>query len=71
MRDSPVHQVTLKAFRIARFPVTVKEFAGFQEDGGYQGKRYWSAGGFGVRLARRLGEATEEPTTAGGGCELV
>jgi formylglycine-generating enzyme required for sulfatase activity len=44
----PVHQVTFKDFRIARFPVTVREFAGFQEDGGYQVERYWSAGGFGV-----------------------
>jgi formylglycine-generating enzyme required for sulfatase activity len=47
-RESPVHQVTFKDFRIARFPVTVREFAGFQEDGGYQVERYWSAGGFGI-----------------------
>ena len=32
--ESPVHQVTLKEFRIARFPVTVAEFARFIDSGG-------------------------------------
>jgi formylglycine-generating enzyme required for sulfatase activity len=47
-REAPVHQVTLKAFRIARFPVTVAEFARFLDSGGYRQQTYWSAGGFGA-----------------------
>jgi len=46
--ESPVHQVTLQAFRIARFPVTVSEFARFRDSGGYRTEQYWTAGGFGT-----------------------
>jgi formylglycine-generating enzyme required for sulfatase activity len=46
--ESPVRQVTLGAFRIARFPVTVSEFARFVESGGYRAQKYWGGGGFGV-----------------------
>jgi len=45
--ESPVRQVTLKAFRIARFPVTVREFARFVDSGGYQVEKHWG-GGYGV-----------------------
>ena len=38
-REAPVHQVTLKAFRIARFPVTVGEFAHFVDSGAYQAEK--------------------------------
>lgn len=50
--ESPVRQVTLKAFRIARFPITVREFARFVDSGGYQTEKHWGAGGF---------DATNEP----------
>ena len=46
--ESPVHQVTVKAFRIARFPVTVKEFAEFVESGGYRAEKHWGVGAFGA-----------------------
>jgi formylglycine-generating enzyme required for sulfatase activity len=46
--ESPVHQVTLKAFRIARFPVTVQEYSLFLDSGGYQAKDHWMVGGFGT-----------------------
>ncbi len=46
--ESPVHQVALKSFRIAPFPITVKEFARFVDSGGYQQARHWGAGGFGA-----------------------
>jgi formylglycine-generating enzyme required for sulfatase activity len=45
--ESPVHQVTLRAFRIRRYPVTVQEFAEFVAAGGYGEESYWAAGGFG------------------------
>ena len=45
--EGPVHQVTLRGFRIARFPVTVKEFARFVDSGGYREEKNWVAGGFG------------------------
>ncbi len=43
---SPVHEVSLRAFRIGRFPVTVQEYARFTKHGGYKTRKYW-AGGFG------------------------
>ena len=42
--ESPVHQVTLKPFRIARFPVTVKEFAAFVNSGDYYAEKHWPGG---------------------------
>ena len=46
--EAPVHQVTMKAFRLARFPVKVSEFARFVDSGGYQANQHWLAGGFGT-----------------------
>ncbi len=71
-QESPVRQVTLKAFRIARFPVTVREFARFVEAGGYRAEKY--LGGWRIwhrERARELGGAARESSMAGGGCELV
>jgi len=42
--ESPVHEVTLRSFRIGRFPVTVQEFGAFIKDGGYEARRYWKEG---------------------------
>jgi len=42
--ESPVHVVTLRSFRIGRFPVTVQEFGAFIKDGGYEARRYWDGG---------------------------
>jgi len=47
--ESPVHKVRLAAYRIARYPVTVAEYARFVEDGGYANEQHWQAGGFGER----------------------
>jgi formylglycine-generating enzyme required for sulfatase activity len=44
--EAPVHQVTLKSFRIGRFPVTVQEFARFLKASGYAKQKFWEAGGF-------------------------
>lgn len=43
--EGPVHEVTLGAFRIGKYPVTVQEFAVFIADGGYSKPEYWKAGG--------------------------
>jgi len=45
--EAPVHLVSLRAFRIRRYPVTVQEFARFVAAGAYGEERYWGAGGFG------------------------
>ena len=42
--ESPVHKVTLRPFRIGRFPVTVQEFREFIQDEGYAERKYWVAG---------------------------
>ena len=45
--DESIHQVDLDPFRIARYPVTVEEFARFVDGGGYDDRRWWTAGEFG------------------------
>jgi formylglycine-generating enzyme required for sulfatase activity len=42
--ESPVHDVTLPAFRIRRFPVTVQEFDAFIKNDGYSARKYWAEG---------------------------
>jgi Sulfatase-modifying factor enzyme 1/NACHT domain len=42
--ESPVHDVTLPAFRIGRFQVTVQEFDLFIKNGGYSAPNYWAEG---------------------------
>jgi formylglycine-generating enzyme required for sulfatase activity len=45
--ESPVREVSLDAFQIAKYPVTVFEYRKFVESGGYADKRFWKAGGLG------------------------
>jgi formylglycine-generating enzyme required for sulfatase activity len=45
--ESPVHEVHLDAFRLARFPVTVSQYRHFIQDEGYQNPQWWTAGGMG------------------------
>jgi hypothetical protein len=45
--ESPVHQVDISPYRISKYPITVGQYRRFMEDGGYEDKRYWEAGGFG------------------------
>ncbi|MCY2993130.1 MAG: SUMF1/EgtB/PvdO family nonheme iron enzyme [Planctomycetota bacterium] len=45
--ESPVHEVHLDAFQIARYPVTVGQYQRFVAADGYQCQRWWSGGGFG------------------------
>jgi iron(II)-dependent oxidoreductase len=40
------HPVEVKSFRIARAPVTNKEFTAFVEDGGYKKREFWSEEGW-------------------------
>ena len=42
--ESPAHAVTLRGFRIRRFPVTVQEFAAFVADHGYSAREHWTEG---------------------------
>ena len=44
--EGPVHPVSLRTFRIRRFPVTVQEYAAFIQAKGYSSPAYWQAGGF-------------------------
>jgi gamma-glutamyl hercynylcysteine S-oxide synthase len=45
--ESPVHEVYLDTFRIARFAVTVGQFQQFVEQDSYREERCWVDGGFG------------------------
>jgi iron(II)-dependent oxidoreductase len=51
------HEVSLRAFALARAPVTQAEFADFVDDGGYRRRDLWSAAGW----AWREGEGAEHP----------
>ena len=42
--ESPVHEVTLRRFRIGRFQVTVQEFGAFMAAGGYAARNHWLEG---------------------------
>ncbi|MCY2963761.1 MAG: SUMF1/EgtB/PvdO family nonheme iron enzyme, partial [Planctomycetota bacterium] len=44
--ESPVHEVELGAYRIAKAPVTVAEYLKFVEDQGYTEVRWWTEGGY-------------------------
>ncbi|MCY2992681.1 MAG: SUMF1/EgtB/PvdO family nonheme iron enzyme [Planctomycetota bacterium] len=46
-RESPPHAVSLDAFCIARYPLTVGQYQRFIADDGYGEEHWWSAGGFG------------------------
>ncbi|WP_020506765.1 formylglycine-generating enzyme family protein [Lamprocystis purpurea] len=43
--EAPVHEVQVSGFAMARFPVTVAEFAAFLEDEDHADPRWWGAGG--------------------------
>jgi len=55
-RESPVHEVHLDEYRIARYPVTVGQYRQFVEQGGYRDERWWTAGGFGENSEPRAWE---------------
>jgi formylglycine-generating enzyme required for sulfatase activity len=40
--EAPVHRVSLSAYRIGRYPVTVGEYVRFVEADGYDDERFWS-----------------------------
>ncbi len=46
IRETP-HEVSLDAYCIARYPVTVGQYGQFVEDEGYEDDCWWAAGGFG------------------------
>ncbi len=43
--ERPAHRVDVPGFRIDRFPVTVRRFAGFVAAGGYRAAEWWSPEG--------------------------
>lgn len=47
--EVPVHEVTLGAFQIGRYSVTVEEYRTFIEDDGYENPRWWKEGRLGER----------------------
>lgn len=47
--ETPVHEVYVPTFKIARLPVTNAEYARFIEDGGYERREWWSDEGWARR----------------------
>ncbi len=45
--ESPVHEVSLSEYWIGKYPVTVNQYKGFMDGGGYEEEKYWKFGGFG------------------------
>jgi iron(II)-dependent oxidoreductase len=71
--ESPVHEVDLDAYRIARYPVTVGEYQQFLEHGGYAEPKWWKE-----RRRRRpvgstrgMGRPTGFSEPPRGRCQLV
>jgi iron(II)-dependent oxidoreductase len=52
--ERPAHVVQVAAFRIARVPVTNREWQQFIDDGGYDTERWWSAQGWQHRVEAGL-----------------
>ena len=52
--ELPQHEVHVGAFRIARFPVTNREWMAFLNDGGYDQPRWWSPAGWAHRVEAGL-----------------
>ncbi len=50
-REQPQHVVTLPAYWIGRHAVTVGQYRGFVEAGGYRQRRYWTEAGWAWREA--------------------
>jgi len=50
-REQPQHVVRLPAYWIGRYAVTVGQFRGFVEAGGYRQRRYWTEAGWAWREA--------------------
>ena len=53
--EAPVRQIAHKAFRIARFPVTVGEFARFVDAGGYKAKSIGPPEDSATRVSQKIG----------------
>ena len=54
-REQPQHVVTLPAYWIGRYPVTVGQYRAFVEAGGYQQPDFWSTAGWAWHQAPRQG----------------
>lgn len=52
--ERDAHSVALRAFHLARHPVTQAQFAAFMADGGYVRRDLWSADGWAWRAAERV-----------------
>ncbi len=61
--ERPAHAVTLPAYAIGRFPVTVGEFRAFVAAGGYHQRHYWTDAGWAHR--QRAGWAGPQDDLAG------
>jgi formylglycine-generating enzyme required for sulfatase activity len=47
--EKPQHVLSLPDYRIGRYPVTISEFSGFMQDGGYEEMRWWTEAGLAVK----------------------
>ncbi len=55
--EQPQHTLHLPAYKIGKYPVTVRQFGLFIAAGGYEQKAYWTGGGLERAAARKMGGA--------------
>ncbi len=61
--ESPVYRVTLGAYTIGRYPVTVYQYQRFIDSGCYHDDRFWQMGGFGQQqMPKDWDEQKRHPT---------
>ncbi|MEM7255737.1 MAG: formylglycine-generating enzyme family protein, partial [Pseudomonadota bacterium] len=53
-RERPVHQVTVSAFHVSRYPITVSAYRQFIAAGGYSNPTYWMPAGWSWRERDRI-----------------
>lgn len=53
-REQPAHEVVLPDYKIARSPVTVREFTVFIQAGGYDNPVFWSEAGWAWKTSNRI-----------------
>ena len=57
--ETAQHEVDLPAFKIAKYPVTVKQYRAFMQAGGYDNREYWTEAGWSRKTNKNITQPDE------------